>query len=467
MRVVVVSMVKNEADVIEAFCRHVAAFADHHLVFDHASTDGTKFILRRLSDEGLSLSLFRDDRPEKRQDVRTTALMARAVRDFGADWVVPLDADEFPQPGSAGHFRDALKAADPRRPFWVWMRDYAPHDADEGNEANPVLRMRHHVGEARRSAGKVIVPQACAGLPHARLTHGNHGIEVEGKAVEAVIRDDLWLAHYPARTGAQVAVKVLTGEWQRLAHAAPDGIDSHYRAHALRFAADPGPFLASAGHYLRGTVEDPAAYWGGTLRYPPLLGPGERALASLLPYVDDLARSHGRLLAASRTAPARFGPRAMLARLRRWFRPHEERPAGDGLIEGVILPDSVTSDAVAGQVELVRAIRTRDGLHLTVRARNVAPTVWRCDAPGGTGCVNLSSAFVAGGEPVLPLFTRHRVPHDVLPGDAVEWAVTVPVPPDPNAELYFGLEREGDRWFGPEGIRVRPTDVPFAVARAA
>ena len=42
MRLVAVSIVKNEADIIEAFVRHTLAWVDHHLVFDHDSTDGTR-----------------------------------------------------------------------------------------------------------------------------------------------------------------------------------------------------------------------------------------------------------------------------------------------------------------------------------------------------------------------------------------------------------------------------------------
>jgi hypothetical protein len=42
MRLVAVSVVKNEADIIEAFVRHTRAWVDHHLIFDHDSTDGTR-----------------------------------------------------------------------------------------------------------------------------------------------------------------------------------------------------------------------------------------------------------------------------------------------------------------------------------------------------------------------------------------------------------------------------------------
>ena len=66
MKVVAVSMVKNEADAIEAFARHTAAFVDAHLVFDHLSTDGTGFILRKLRTELVAFEFW--ERSQGSQD---------------------------------------------------------------------------------------------------------------------------------------------------------------------------------------------------------------------------------------------------------------------------------------------------------------------------------------------------------------------------------------------------------------
>jgi hypothetical protein len=42
MRVVGITMVKNEADIIEAFVRHNLRFLDALVVVEHASADGTR-----------------------------------------------------------------------------------------------------------------------------------------------------------------------------------------------------------------------------------------------------------------------------------------------------------------------------------------------------------------------------------------------------------------------------------------
>ena len=60
MRLVGVSMVRNEADIIEAFVRHNAAVLDALVVVDHGSVDGTREILFALRDEGLPLAIEQD-----------------------------------------------------------------------------------------------------------------------------------------------------------------------------------------------------------------------------------------------------------------------------------------------------------------------------------------------------------------------------------------------------------------------
>lgn len=94
-RIVVVSMVRNEEDIIESFVRWHCAIADAVIVLDHRSTDRTKEILCALRDEGLPLILTEAEDMAYRQWEYTTELVVRAFREFSADVVCPLDADEF------------------------------------------------------------------------------------------------------------------------------------------------------------------------------------------------------------------------------------------------------------------------------------------------------------------------------------------------------------------------------------
>ena len=66
-KIVSVSMVKNEADVIESFVRHACTFVDEMYICDHKSTDGTLEILKSLQSEGLPIKISSYDSEDHAQ----------------------------------------------------------------------------------------------------------------------------------------------------------------------------------------------------------------------------------------------------------------------------------------------------------------------------------------------------------------------------------------------------------------
>lgn len=100
-----VTMVRDEADVIETVLRHLFAHGvDEILIADNLSTDETPQILKGLEDEGLPLVVLRDDEVGYYQDVKMSRL-AKQAHDRGADWVLPFDADEIWYPANGGTLR--------------------------------------------------------------------------------------------------------------------------------------------------------------------------------------------------------------------------------------------------------------------------------------------------------------------------------------------------------------------------
>ncbi len=218
-------MVRNEADVIEAFVRHHAEVLDAMIVVDHCSSDGTDELLRALAAEGLPLSVRTERSVVHRQDVLLTALMREAASSGGADWVVPLDADEFlVAPG--GNVRDVLGTL-ARDRSWTVDLDYYVPCPDDPVDDNVLRRIRHRrVDESTWWTRKVIVPAARARSGRRSLSQGSHGLvdTRTGDVVPASFTDALALAHFPVRSQRQLARKVLGG-WP--AHVArPDGQQS-------------------------------------------------------------------------------------------------------------------------------------------------------------------------------------------------------------------------------------------------
>lgn len=86
-------MVRNEVDVIRAnVLYHLSIGFDRLLIVDNGSTDGTRRALRRLSKDP-RVRWTRDRGPFRQGDVFTE--LAREAYREGADWVAPVDADDF------------------------------------------------------------------------------------------------------------------------------------------------------------------------------------------------------------------------------------------------------------------------------------------------------------------------------------------------------------------------------------
>jgi Glycosyl transferase family 2 len=93
VKVTGISMVRNEADVVElSILHHLRIGCDDVLVVDNGSTDGTVAILRELS-RIYPVLWTKDEGPYRQSEVMTG--LARDAARGGADWVVPFDADEF------------------------------------------------------------------------------------------------------------------------------------------------------------------------------------------------------------------------------------------------------------------------------------------------------------------------------------------------------------------------------------
>jgi hypothetical protein len=107
-RIVAIMVVRNEADLLPVNIRyHAAQGVTEFRIVDNGSSDATTRLLRELS-RRFRILWSRDDGPYHQSEMVTG--LAREACQAGADWIVPIDADEF---WSAGHRRlaQALEAS--------------------------------------------------------------------------------------------------------------------------------------------------------------------------------------------------------------------------------------------------------------------------------------------------------------------------------------------------------------------
>lgn len=205
MQLVILTWAKNEADVIESFVRHHAAFADRIIIVDNGSTDDTGEILRKLQVEGLPI----DVRTNKTLFHRQAGALNELMEELDdPDWVLPLDADEFLRADN-GDVRATLAALSTDAVPLIRWQSYVrvPGDSDE---PNILKRITHRKKTEFPQWTKIAIPQSFFRL-NPWIAPGNHTLldRATRRDFDYKIADGLHIAHFPVRSAEQIARKIL------------------------------------------------------------------------------------------------------------------------------------------------------------------------------------------------------------------------------------------------------------------
>ena len=306
MRLTAVSKVLDEADIIEAFVRHTAAFVSHQIILDNGSCDGTVEILKQLRDEGLHLTLLQNDSRQFNEKKINTVLYYLAVQLGTPDWVLFLDADEFIDDREAVRAGGGLAALLERQPaerlcVRVLLSHYQASIWDNLNE--PITPVRLGWRQERPAVEKVMVRGNLAAR-NVLILPGNHGAEIDGQPCPYWDESTVTLAHYSERSPFQAIVKFVRG-WSRVLAAGESevriGTNHHYRESFQKLRDRPqemlrSPWLHRFNQPTDGLIYDPIAYRGTSLRFTPTLDEPMRAVRCLVRTIETVSQQHGRLL---------------------------------------------------------------------------------------------------------------------------------------------------------------------------
>ena len=179
MTLVMTLLARDEVDVIESWLAfHLNAGADFVIATDNKSVDGTTDVLERYAREG-HLHLLREPGDDLRQHEWVTRMARLAATDFGADWVINSDADEFWWPRGPS-LRRVLEAIPPRYgTVGAFLRMFVPRpDNGEGLFAERLTVRFSALAPINDPASlyKPIRKVIHRAHPQIRLTRGNHAV---------------------------------------------------------------------------------------------------------------------------------------------------------------------------------------------------------------------------------------------------------------------------------------------------
>jgi len=225
MTTVGITMVRDEADIIESTIRHMATQVDAIIVANNNSVDETSAILFDLQSNlpANALVVRFDSEVGYEQSRKMTDLAHQAHVLFGADWIVPFDADEI-------WYGPTLRLADflellPYEHDIVEARlyDHVCSGIDDPTEADPVRRIMH-----RRSYAAPLRKVACRYRPELTIEMGNHGANY-GNLVGQLSDRCIAIRHFPYRSPEQVVRKVRNGAEAYAATDLPSNFGAHWR----------------------------------------------------------------------------------------------------------------------------------------------------------------------------------------------------------------------------------------------
>jgi glycosyltransferase involved in cell wall biosynthesis len=234
MRLLAITMCKNEEDIIERFVRINSRIIDSFIIYDDNSSDRTVEIIKKLIAEKFDITLVLAEKSKKYDQLcyRQNNIMNWLMRNYcekSVDFIFPIDADEF-----LFESRDFICSELEKLRFYeansyglIPWKTFIP--VYSGSYYSLPLRdVFAPIKEENMPVPKAVIPANL--IYHNELRMGNHNLK--GNNNEVIL--NFCLCHFPVRSIQQITAKILIS------------------AHKLTMKKDKGP---REGHHFFKLVE--------------------------------------------------------------------------------------------------------------------------------------------------------------------------------------------------------------------
>lgn len=210
-RIISLSMVKNEQDIIEPFIRYNRQFVDCMVIIDNASTDATRDIVVQCARELGNIIVADSEEFAYTQSERMTRALHYCQAAFFADFVILLDADEFICATDRMALEAALETIPPGGVGLLPWRTFVLSPFETSIPPDPPGSIR-----MRRATELPLFRKAALRLDgnvrRLVIGQGNHSVTAEsGDAPKTIDLDQIPLLHFPVRSTSQLIAKGVIG----------------------------------------------------------------------------------------------------------------------------------------------------------------------------------------------------------------------------------------------------------------
>ena len=200
-------LARDEIDIVDSWLAfHLNAGVDVVIATDNRSQDGTTEVLEEYARSG-QVHLIREPGEDLRQNEWVTRMARLAATQYGADWVINSDADEFWWPRGAS-LSEVLEAVPPRYgTVGAFLRVFCPRPGEEHFADRMTVRFSALAPiNDPASLYKPIRKVVHRGHPEIEVTRGNHAL-IDSPFAPLRGWFPIECFHFPLRSEAQTAHK--------------------------------------------------------------------------------------------------------------------------------------------------------------------------------------------------------------------------------------------------------------------